>query len=323
MLRISLAASGEEVVALDAGKFEAVVEEYGSTVACLKRYLAQKHFPKRFSRFQLRILREGSSSEMEDEESISTPLDLQLILMNHLPPDEERDGSFVESCRAGRVDEVVENLKAQHNPDVVSGGRAALTRAAANGREEVARLLLEAGADTEWKESFQRTALHVAAQTGYSEVVRILLEFGADMEAGDCDGSTPLHLAAAFGHTAVAQLLLDSGADKEAEDIYCRRPLHLAAEEDFIDVVQLLVEAGVDKNALDKRGRTAAQRASQKARSKRIGPVTRARLTRLLQLLQDDKRRRRSLKFQAKIARSYISRVSAKPCAVKRRHRVG
>ena len=166
--------------------------------------------------------------------------------------------------------------------------------------------------------------LHAAAQCNRSEVVRILLEFGADMEAVDCDGARPLHLAARFGHTAAAQLLLDSGADKEAEDLWARRPLHWAAENGTLKVVEELVEAGVDKNALDKEGRTAAQLASQKARSNRsIGSIAAAHLTYLLQLLQDDKRRRRSLKFQAKIARSYISRVSAKPCAVKRRHRVG
>ena len=79
MLRIRLASSGEEVVLLNAGEFERVV--HGSTVASLKRYLALKHFPKRFSRFQLRILWEGDSSEVEDEESIMLPLDLQLILI--------------------------------------------------------------------------------------------------------------------------------------------------------------------------------------------------------------------------------------------------
>ena len=263
MLRICLAASGEEVVALDAGHFEAVVAQYGSTVASLKHYLAGRHFPKRFSRFQLRILGEGDSMEMEDAESITPPLNLQLILMNHLPPDEERDGSFVESC-GGRVHEVVENLKALQNPNVVADGISALMRAASYGREEVVRLLLEAGADTEWRDDdFERTALHLAAQYNRSEVVRILLEFGADMEAVDGEGAGPLHLAAQGGHTAVAQLLLDSGADNEAEDRWSQRPLHYAAENDRLSVVQLLVEAGVDKNALDEAGRTAAQLATQ------------------------------------------------------------
>ena len=253
MLRFRLAASGEEVVALDASDYEAVVEQYGSSVASLKRYLAQRHFPKRFSRFQLRILREGDSMEMEDEESITSPLDLQLILMNHVPPDEERDASFVESCAWGGVDEVVENLKAPQNPNVVSNLGTALTWAATNGQEEVARLLLEAGADTEWKDDILSTALHLAALCGRSEVARVLLEFDADTQALDSEHRRPLHLASLKGHADVAQLLLDAGADKEAENCDGQRPLHYAAlnarRDGRLDVVQLFVEAGVDKNA--------------------------------------------------------------------------
>ena len=265
MLRIRLAASGEEVVALDASEFEGVVEQYGSTVASLKHYLAGRHFPKRFSRFQLRILREGDSVEMVDEESITPPLDLQLILMNHLQPDEERDASFIESCGDGRVHEVVKGLEGLLSPNVVLDGETALTWAATNGQEEIVHLLLEAGADTEWRgdDPPLYTALHVAAQYGRSEVARVLLEFDADTEALDGERRRPLHLASLKGHADVAQLLLDSGADKEAEDRYGRRPLHMAAACDRLAVVQLLVEAGVDKNALDEAGRTAAQLATQ------------------------------------------------------------
>ena len=119
MLRIRLAASGKEVAVLDASEFKAVDEQYGPTVNALKRYLAQKHFRKRFSRFQFRILRQGDIQEMEDDESITPPVDLQLILMNHMPPDEERDARFIESCKAGRVDEVEQSLKALQNPNVM------------------------------------------------------------------------------------------------------------------------------------------------------------------------------------------------------------
>ena len=255
MLRIQLATSGEEAVALNAGDLEAVVEQYGSTVASLKRYLAQRHFPRRFSRFQLRILREGDSVEMKDEESITPPLDLQLILMNHLPPDEERDASFVESCGEGRVDEVVESLIAPQNPNVVSNGETALTCAATHGRQEIVRFLLEAGADTEWRLDFQRTALHEAALNGHTEVVRDLLNFGADMESTDFLCWSPLHLAAFAAHAAIVQLLLDSGAGKDAEDRDGRRPLHFAAAKGYQDIVQSLLHSSADKEAEDPDGK--------------------------------------------------------------------
>ena len=236
--------------------------------------------------------------EMEDEESITLPLDLQLLLMNHLPPDVERDASFIERCGDGKVHEVVENLKAPQNPNVVTDDATALMWAAANGREEVARLLLEAGADTEWQVHDDNddnddndddadvpellTVLHVVASRGYREVVGILLEFGANMEAVNRDGRRPLHLASLKGHADVAQLLLESGADEEAEDRWGQRPLHLAAKNGIFKVVEELVEAGAEKNALDKRGRTAAQLATQFGRHC------------VSQLLQDDKRRRLS-----------------------------
>ena len=60
MLRIYSAASGEGVAS-----FEEVDEvELGSTIGSLKRYLAKKHFENRFSRFQLRLFREGDASEL-------------------------------------------------------------------------------------------------------------------------------------------------------------------------------------------------------------------------------------------------------------------
>ena len=225
MLRICLAASGEEVAALNAGEFESVVEKYGSTVASLKRYLAQKHFSKRFSRFQLRILRQGDLHEMQDHESITPAVDMQLILMNHLPPDKERDGRFFENCKAGRVDEVEQNLKALQNPNMQSDCEPALTRAAKNGLHQVVRLLLEAGADTERRDALEYTALHWASDNGHTEVARILLHFDADKDAVDRLCRSPLHLAALNDHTDLVPLLLDS-ADKGAENPICTPAIH-------------------------------------------------------------------------------------------------
>ena len=118
MLRISSAASGEQLLCLDAAHVDALVQGYGSTVGSLKRHLAERHFQKRYSRFQLRFLREGAPDELQDDENIMPLMDLQLMLMNHLPPDEDRDRLFLESCRAGRVGEVEQKLKGFQDPDV-------------------------------------------------------------------------------------------------------------------------------------------------------------------------------------------------------------
>ena len=53
--------------------FDAMVEEHGSRVASLKRYLAGKHFKRACSRFQLRILKENDLAELEHDEIITLP----------------------------------------------------------------------------------------------------------------------------------------------------------------------------------------------------------------------------------------------------------
>src|SRR5688500_9330557 len=52
------------------------------------------------------------------------------------------------------------------------------------------------------------TPLHVAARQGHPEVARLLLENGAQVDARSGDESTPLHLAAQYGHDAVIKVLI-------------------------------------------------------------------------------------------------------------------
>lgn len=58
-----------------------------------------------------------------------------------------------------------------------------------------------------------RTALHYAAEHGYEDLAKLLIEKGANVNAVDAKGDTPLHLAALRGKSDVAKLLLDHGAD--------------------------------------------------------------------------------------------------------------
>ena len=53
-----------------------------------------------------------------------------------------------------------------------------------------------------------------AAQNGHEQVARVLLEAGAVVGAQDNAGSTALMLAAHNGHEQVARVLLGAGADR-------------------------------------------------------------------------------------------------------------
>ena len=241
MLRIVSAASGEEVATVSGSEL--------GVVSSLRRHLAKL---LQRSKFQLRLL--SDARELRDEESLAAPMDVQLLVSDHLPPEPERDQRFFDSCVEGNVDEVRESLVGLQNPNMDMDDNALLL-AVEGGHREVVHLLLEAGAQTEWLDGDLdegRGALHAAADEGFLEITRLLLDYGAEKDAANCTSArTPLHLAAKKGHVAVVRLLLEYGAEKDAEDSEHLRPLHMAAEEGHASVVRLLLEFGADKGGVD------------------------------------------------------------------------
>ena len=60
------------------------------------------------------------------------------------------------------------------------------------------------------------TALHLAALAGQDEVAKLLVAAGADVNARKGDRTCPLHDAAQSGSKTIAALLLAKGADVNA-----------------------------------------------------------------------------------------------------------
>jgi hypothetical protein len=116
---------------------------------------------------------------------------------------------------------------------------------------EVARILIEKGADKDAADNRGCTALHQAAN---AEVAKFLIESGADKEAKDNFGRTALHNAVIRNSAKHVRILNEKGADKEATDNKGRTALHHAMLLDSAEVARILIEKGANKEAKDKYG---------------------------------------------------------------------
>ena len=90
------------------------------------------------------------------------------------------------------------------------------------------------------------TPLHCAAWNGREDVAAILLDAGADINDHNQNGhwgTTPLHAAAHGNQKQVAALLIARGADLEARNLNGRTPLEETGVHNAKAVARLLTEA--------------------------------------------------------------------------------
>jgi ankyrin repeat protein len=153
--------------------------------------------------------------------------------------------------------DIVKFLIVEHSQDVNARGfnddETPLIVASREGHSEVARVLLERGADTETRDDGDWSPLERASRYGHVEVVQVLLKHGADVNAQDQDNRTPLYVASDFGQAAAARVLLEHNADPNAKRRNNRTPLHGARNE---GVARVLLEYGADTNAQDSNNST-------------------------------------------------------------------
>jgi ankyrin repeat protein len=92
-------------------------------------------------------------------------------------------------------------------------GRTALHFAARYNRKAIVELLIAKGVDVNSRAAQERTPLNLLTlMTQHVDVARILVQNGADVDAADSQGTMPLEHAVHQGSLAMIDLLLDSGA---------------------------------------------------------------------------------------------------------------
>ena len=133
-----------------------------------------------------------------------------------------------------------------------------LFEAASTGQLAAVRARLEAGSEIDDHSDDGYTALHFAAYFGRLEVARMLLERGADPNcvAQNASRVTPLHSAVAGRHRDLAGLLLALGSSANAVQQGGWSPLHAAAQNGDEAIVGLLLLRGADATRPADNGRT-------------------------------------------------------------------
>lgn len=138
---------------------------------------------------------------------------------------------------------------------------------------EIARLLIEAGADINATTESKYTPLSHAILFDRPEIVEVLISAGADPDIPSKRGITPL-IRIASRHTPsrfmITEALIKAGADLDARNVSGRTALHTVAlmsvnvqegccdtlEEADAMFAQLIIDAGADINARDDNGMT-------------------------------------------------------------------
>ena len=124
--------------------------------------------------------------------------------------------------------------------------------------EEIAKVLVNAGADVNAKDSLVTSVLQIAIAFGASPcTIKLLIEQGADIEY-ECtseysNGETPLIFAINRGDYRIVEMLLDFGADVNKVNMLGRSPLFYALRSDKLksenlEIISLLFARGANPN---------------------------------------------------------------------------
>ena len=126
----------------------------------------------------------------------SIRFNLHPVVFSYLGTDRQLVGSFLRAAEEGDVKEVNRFLQDGMPVHVSYGnGWTALHRVSGLNRTDVAKLLLQAGADVNKPTITGDTPLHRAAHWNSTEVARILLVEGADINLKNRRNETPLDCA--------------------------------------------------------------------------------------------------------------------------------
>ncbi len=165
---------------------------------------------------------------------------------------EQQDKSLYNAAAEGDTNRVKLLLEAGANVNykIDYGKKTPLIIAAENGHTEIVELLLTSGAKVNLRNEYDESALIVAINNGHAQIAKLLINHQADLNTTfGTYRTTPLIWAAEKGHTEIVELLLTSGANVNHKNSYYETALQLAIENGHVQIAKLLINHGANLNS--------------------------------------------------------------------------
>lgn len=166
----------------------------------------------------------------------------------------EQAERLTQAVESGDIGLVKSLLNAGVDPNIDAyESPSALKIAKYNGYDEIADLLIEAGAKGEYDD--QIIDVVNAINNGENDYLKLRLESGLDPNSMDEDGTTLLVLGVLYHNLEAVKLLLSAGADPNFDSYpdgsTDYTPLMYAAQNDNKEILIALIEAGADINKIE------------------------------------------------------------------------
>jgi uncharacterized protein len=159
------------------------------------------------------------------------------------------DTDLIDAVKAGDMTSAMLMLAAGANVNARDAENSTVLMLAAHmGNASMVRLLIEKGADVNANNEsgwapLAKSVYNPDLKRGFPDIARALIEAGANVEAAIGYGVRPLMLASGYGETAVVQVLLEAGADVLACNEGGYTALMMVKQKHYVDVINLLHEA--------------------------------------------------------------------------------
>ena len=131
--------------------------------------------------------------------------------------------------------------------NAIAQPKKSLNQAVVEGKIDIVKSHISAGADLTTKNRMGWTLLQTAIRNRRTEIVTLLIEKGADVNSRDNRGRTALHFAVESGQKAVVEQLIAKGADINAMDGRAGNALSLAKKNEQTEIAELLIKNGAQE----------------------------------------------------------------------------